>query len=740
VQELPVGSSPLSVQYTLACLARLDLKIRREVTRYRLAVGVRPDEELRGLYISDEEVDGLLDGKITLSGLVNIATLPDDLSQAFDRAEQAAGSLVRDLEDHARQAGEELRLLRLVELFGLSELEREVLIICLAPEVDLKYERLYGYLQDDVTKKRPTIDLVMRLLCHSIEARLSARRIFEPGSPLLEWELVGLHDDPGARRPVLPARYLKLDERIAGYLLGSDRLDERLLALVDPQSKKPGSQMPEEVRERINQWSSSWERDWSARTPVLYLHGRYGSGRHTAVQTLAKSLRIPCLMLSAAGLVMRNLRAGQAHRLAEREALLCGGLVCWSQVDDLLLVDGESELSQDRTAFIHVLADGRAPVVLLGSKVWEPGRMLNGRPFLRLAFPESSYAERKAAWTERLNGSSHFSEAEISSLAGRFHLTPGQIQDAVERARTLMWARDPASRTLLSSDIDAASRNQSQTWLGSLARKLIPHYQWEDIVLPRQQLATLRMICATVRQRPTVYGDWGFDRKLAMGKGLIALFSGPSGTGKTMSAEIIANELGLDLFKINLSAVVSKYIGETEKNLERIFTEAQDSDAILFFDEADALFGKRSEVKDAHDRYANIETAYLLQRTEEYNGLVILASNIKKNMDEAFIRRIHFLVDFPFPEEAERLEIWRRTFPAQAPKTEDIDLPFLARKLKITGGNIRNIILAAAFLAAEEQEAIGMRHLVRGASYEYQKMGKLIVEGDFEGYFEHARG
>jgi SpoVK/Ycf46/Vps4 family AAA+-type ATPase len=248
------------------------------------------------------------------------------------------------------------------------------------------------------------------------------------------------------------------------------------------------------------------------------------------------------------------------------------------------------------------------------------------------------------------------------------------------------------------------------------------------------------MICATIRQRPTVYGDWGFDRKLSLGKGLIALFSGPSGTGKTMSAEIIANELGLDLYKINLSAVVSKYIGETEKNLEHIFGEAQDSDAILFFDEADALFGKRSEVKDAHDRYANIETAYLLQRTEEYSGLVILASNIKKNMDEAFVRRIHFMLDFPFPEEAERLEIWRRTFPAQAPQSEDIDLPFLARKLKIAGGNIRNIILTAAFMAAEDAEPIGMRQLVRGASYEYQKMGKMIVEGDFEHYFEHARG
>jgi SpoVK/Ycf46/Vps4 family AAA+-type ATPase len=207
-----------------------------------------------------------------------------------------------------------------------------------------------------------------------------------------------------------------------------------------------------------------------------------------------------------------------------------------------------------------------------------------------------------------------------------------------------------------------------------------------------------------------------------------------------MAADIIANDLGLDLYKIDLSAVVSKYIGETEKNLERIFGEAQDSNAILFFDEADALFGKRSEVRDAHDRYANIEIAYLLQRTESYDGLVILATNLKKNMDEAFVRRLHFCVDFPFPEETERLEIWRRTFPPETPRAPDIDLPFLASRFKITGGNIRNIILTAAFLAVDESQPVSMRHLVLGAGHEFQKMGKLVVEGDFDQYFKLANG
>src|SRR5439155_15703157 len=221
------------------------------------------------------------------------------------------------------------------------------------------------------------------------------------------------------------------------------------------------------------------------------------------------------------------------------------------------------------------------------------------------------------------------------------------------------WARGARHGRLSAEDIDAACRTQAQHHLGALARQLTPRYTWEDIVLPPPQLASLRLIGTMIRQRSVVYGEWGFDRKLALGKGVIALFAGPSGTGKTMAAEILAHDLGLDLYKIDLSAVVNKFIGETEKNLEKLFSEAQDSDAILFFDEADALFGKRSGVSDAHDRYANIETAYLLQRTEEYNGLVILASNLPKNVDEAFVRRLHFTIHFAPPEEVERLEIWR---------------------------------------------------------------------------------
>jgi SpoVK/Ycf46/Vps4 family AAA+-type ATPase len=284
----------------------------------------------------------------------------------------------------------------------------------------------------------------------------------------------------------------------------------------------------------------------------------------------------------------------------------------------------------------------------------------------------------------------------------------------------------------------SAARVHSSPRLTGLARKIQPRYGWQDIVLPGDQMALLREIVATVQGRPQVLEEWGVGRKLASSRGVTILFAGEPGTGKTMGAEIIAAELGLDVYKIDLSTVVSKYIGETEKNLERIFSEAQNSNAILFFDEADAIFGKRSEVKDAHDRYANIEISYLLQRMEMYDGVTILATNLRANLDEAFTRRLHFAVDFPFPEEADRLRIWQTLFPPDVPRDPDLDFGLMARRFKLAGGNIRNIIVSAAYLAASDRGVgasegdgrgqVTMQHLLHGTRRELQKMGRLVRE------------
>jgi SpoVK/Ycf46/Vps4 family AAA+-type ATPase len=277
-------------------------------------------------------------------------------------------------------------------------------------------------------------------------------------------------------------------------------------------------------------------------------------------------------------------------------------------------------------------------------------------------------------------------------------------------------------------DFMAGARTSSTSRLASLAHKITPRYGWEDIILPEDQVALLHEIVSTVRGRATVLDEWGVGRKLASSRGITALFAGPPGTGKTMAAEIIAGELELDLYKIDLSVIVSKYIGETEKNLEQIFTEAASSNAILFFDEADALFGKRSEVRDSHDRYANIEISYLLQRMEAYDGITILATNLRANLDEAFTRRLQFSVEFPFPEEADRLRIWKALFPANMPRASDFDLASLAQRFKLAGGSIRNILMSAAYLAASDGCCVTMEHLLHSARRELQKMGRLTEE------------
>jgi SpoVK/Ycf46/Vps4 family AAA+-type ATPase len=319
----------------------------------------------------------------------------------------------------------------------------------------------------------------------------------------------------------------------------------------------------------------------------------------------------------------------------------------------------------------------------------------------------------------------------VGALVSQFNLSPVAIQAVSDRVRPHLAESDPAARGDL---VWEACRTEARTHMDSLAERIDSPATWDDLVLPDAQRAILREIAVHVRQRAKVYHSWGFAGKGSRGLGISALFAGTSGTGKTMAAEVLANELRLDLYRIDLSAVVSKYIGETEKNLRRVFDAAEAGGAILLFDEADALFGKRSEVKDSHDRYANIEVGYLLQRMESYRGLAILTTNLKNALDTAFLRRIRFVVQFPFPDATQRAEIWRRVFPAATPK-DDVQIAALAR-LNVAGGNIRNIALHAAFLAAEANEPVRMTHLLSGARTEYAKLEKPLTEAEI-GDWEH---
>jgi SpoVK/Ycf46/Vps4 family AAA+-type ATPase len=318
-------------------------------------------------------------------------------------------------------------------------------------------------------------------------------------------------------------------------------------------------------------------------------------------------------------------------------------------------------------------------------------------------------------------------DGNVDVLVSQFDLNERSIRAACAE----ILGRKGSSSDLNKMVWDAC-RVQARAHLCDLAQRIEPAATWDELVLPAMQAHTLREIAVHVRQRSKVYEEWGFAARCSRGLGISALFAGASGTGKTMAAEVLANELHLDLFRIDLSQVVSKYIGETEKNLRRVFHAAEEGGAILLFDEADALFGKRSEVKDSHDRYANIEISYLLQRMEAYRGLAILTTNMKSALDTAFLRRIRFVVQFPFPDASQRKEIWRRIFPSDTP-IEGLDMNKLAR-LNVTGGNIRNIALHAAFLAADAGEQVRMQHLLRAARSEYAKLDKPLTENESRGW------
>jgi hypothetical protein len=464
-----------------------------------------------------------------------------------------------------------------------------------------------------------------------------------------------------------------------------------------------------------------------ATRPVVYLHGASRAVRRDAALAAVGAIGRASLVVDLAGLLGAG--KSQLMGLVGREALLHDAVLCLDRFDALLTE--EPELAPARTAVQRALTAHPGPVVLLGDLRWEPVSWFPAAACLRLEMPRVSLASRLAVWQR------HFAEAvsadALAELAARYRLDDEQVATALAAAQLRATWR--GADGLDGRDVREAASAIATPPLEGLARRIEPRYGWDDIILPADGLAQLRELCARARHQLTVLDRWGFGRKHARRAGLTALFVGQPGTGKTMAAEIVAGALGLELFRIDLSAVVSKYIGETEKNLERIFRAADRGDAVLLFDEADALFGKRSDTRDAHDRYANVEIAYLLQRLETYDGVAVLTTNLRNNLDEAFVRRLDFALEFPLPEEPERLKIWRLSLPAEAPLADDVDLPFLARKFRLAGGHIRNIALTAAFLAAEDGGAIGMKHLVRATKREYQKIGKLVAESDFERYF-----
>jgi SpoVK/Ycf46/Vps4 family AAA+-type ATPase len=729
-----------SCEHLFEELRRLDLALNLHIARRRGDPDGLRFNDFRGLFIAEEEIDRLVHSDSEQrSRDEQLEARLKTFAAAITDAERA---ITQNVAESFRQ-GSQLSLPRLAQLFSLSPFDVDALLICLAPELDLKYEKLYAYLQNDVTRKRPTADLILNLCCRSLDEKLQARTRLLSDAPLIKHELILAAIDPASEQTTLLSRALKIDERILNYLLGAETIDERLASLArvtQPQVELGQVLLPEGIKQGL---ANAFQRDLGSadrRTgkgaTVFVLQGPDGSGKKFVTEALCHEVGAELLIADGPSLLSAGSRDSSLVARLFREARLRSAVVFIDQAE-VLAGDGEKE-NQLGYALTSALGSF-AGIVVAGSCDSRDLQWLSTYPrWVRFALPIPDFAVRKEIWRRALveDEATIASDIDLDPLADRFNFTPGRIHSAVVEARRFASTCGGEARRIDANDLNQACRAQTGSRLPTLARKINPIFKWNDIILPSDCLGQLREVCAHVRHRQRVFSDWGFDGKISLGKGLGILFVGSSGTGKTMAAEIIAGELALDLYKIDLSGVVSKYIGETEKNLSRVFAEAEATNAVLFFDEADAIFGKRSEVKDSHDRYANIEINYLLQKMEEYEGIVVLASNFQKNIDEAFTRRLRFIIEFPFPEKDYRGRIWRKVFPANTPLASDIDFDFLAHKLKVSGGNIRNIALSAAFLAAANSGHVGMEHIVCAAKREFQKMGRLCVKSDFEQYFE----
>ena len=627
--------------------AALGAEIFRLRARYELSL-----DEFRGLYVSDEHVDRLAVGRDAALG-VAVPPLPEV------------------------QPGSPLG--RVVDEFRLTAAEAAALFVALAPELHGRYETLFAYVNDDVTRRYATVDLCRRLTG-------AGPGHLDLGCPLFAADLVDAVRPGGAR-----------SWRAAGMVV-TDPVRRFLLGPTDAAARVAGR-----------------------RTCTLLAGGPPGEARSVAGAIAAADAR---------GLV-------SVDRPASAEAWADALLAARLQGD--CLYASLHGLDPVETAGIAVLVRNAAaaPVrTIFGVGRDGPWRgLLDDVDLETVRMAPPGVIEREALWRRRL--ADHGTEAEpddVRAVAGLFALYAGQIGRASTHAARVAGGGRAHRATLA-----AGARHACATALDELAVRIAPVHGWADLVLPAPTLRRLRELAAAIVDRDTVFREWGFVRPAGGTASLQALFSGASGTGKTLSASVVARDVGLELFRIDLSAVVSKYIGETEKNLERIFAAAEGSNAVLFFDEADALFGKRSEVKDAHDRYANIEVAYLLQRMEAYDGVLILATNLPRNVDEAFSRRIHVDVEFPLPDADQRERLWRLLIPAEAPTAADVDLRFLARQFPLTGGEIRNAALAAAFLAAHEESTISMGHLVRAVARQRRKQGKLPAAAEFKHHLAAVR-
>jgi hypothetical protein len=589
---------------------------------------------------------------------------------------------------------------RLRSIFSLSSFECDLLLLCAGASLENRFLSACAAEHGNHGATWPTFGLALSTLDDPHWSAISRAR------PLRYWRLVETGDGPLLHAP------LRIDERILQFLLGVPAVDERLEALVRPlglYSVAGSPSAPELLHPAVFHWKGAA----ASREPVLLVSNR-SSIRQAAFLEICRQTDLQPCTLQAADIPTTAAEREEFARLWTREFALAGSALC--------IQPGDGDNCHNLSALLHLLDTPIAIEVQPGG----PAEQLEG---LRLYLTALPAADRKRIWSEELGPVAQEMNGYLDRIVEHFQFDESGIRSSASIARQALEGGDEADPGRL---LWRVCRQHARRTLENLAQRLEPRGEWDDLILPPQQIELLRQIVVHVRQRAVVNEHWGFAARYERGLGLSVLFTGPSGTGKTMAAEMIAGALDLDLYRIDLASVVSKYIGETEKNLRKIFDAAEESSAILLFDEADALFGKRSEVRDSHDRYANLEVSYLLQRIESYRGVAILTTNLHHALDTAFMRRIRFVVQFPFPDTASRSRIWQRIYPSATP-VGAIDFDRLAQ-LNVSGGVIRNIAMHAAFLAAEDKTPIGMPHLLAASRSEYSKMDRSLTAAETRGW------
>jgi hypothetical protein len=747
-------------------LRRMDTLVRAATVRWRHLLGQHKQPQDWGMIKVDHaEVEAYLNAPWQPPGEppAAIRKALHEIWAAARRQEEGIDARLAATPLAVRQG---LRLPELCRRFDLTAFERDVLLVCLLPELDERYRRLIGYLQDDASRNQPTVELVLNLLPAQLYAPDGyaggeRRAAFAPQGRLSRHHLLVMGGEARGDE-ALSMRSLRLDDRVARYLLGDDQPDHRLhpFLLEGAEDEAPLilDQAAQEALQGLQGWLTRLPRPHAA----IFVHGPYGSGRRARAAHLSRHLGTALLVVDIPAALAAALDWGMMVDLAYREARLQGAALFWRGCEALLEErNGKPPLHQHWDILLQ-RAEREGGLSFLSSETaWEPAGQLRTIPFVHLECHVPDFPTRRRLWRYYLPGAGLTDEEGVAweavadELANDFAFTAGQMQDALVSARGIARRRigggaEPAGETpalqprLGVEDIYEGCRRQSSRTLVTLAQRIRPRpeLRLEHVILPQANRLQLREVYLRDLHRSRLYSDLAFGRQLRLGKGLVVLFTGTSGTGKTLAAEALASARQVDLYQVDMSAVVSKWVGETEKNINRVFAEVEGANAILFFDEADALFGKRAEVKDAQDRWANMEVNYLLQRIEAYSGTVILASNLRQNIDAAFLRRIDMNVDFPFPAQELRAQIYRQIFPPTVAPPPDEVLDRLAQSFRLAGGGIKNSVVDATFRAlhAGRYDETGRiqvteRDLVLATVREYQKMGRPITPEEFSGEY-----